>query len=51
MRCNAASELMGHNPTNAPQQTAPLFDHQTIDVARSHASSAGIGCRMKRPGG
>jgi hypothetical protein len=29
MRCNAASELMGHNPTDAPQQAAPLFDLHT----------------------
>src|ERR1700730_1432686 len=28
----------------AAVQTAPWFDHQTSDVARSHASSAGIGC-------
>jgi hypothetical protein len=39
MRCNATSELMGHKRSIAPQQAAPLFDLQTSDVARSHASS------------
>ena len=37
------SHGLGHNPTNAPKQTAPLFDHQSVDIARSPASSAGIG--------
>jgi hypothetical protein len=42
---NDKKDVMGQEETSAPQRTAPLFDLQTSDVARSHASSAGIGCR------
>jgi len=33
------SHSLGQNPTNAPQQAAPLFDLQTSDAALSPASS------------
>jgi hypothetical protein len=46
---NKEHDVMGHERTNnAPQQAAPLFDHQTsgnLGAARSHASLAGIGYR------